>query len=128
MIATHQDSTQAPMGRRKLLGLLAGGSIAGAAMLAMPRSAAAMEAASLEPHGDGQGMEVGGSYKFPPLWGPHSYNFGAGMAKLKMASAFIKANMPLNNPGSLTEQQAWDVAAYVDGHKRPPDPRKLSEK
>jgi cytochrome c/ABC-type molybdate transport system substrate-binding protein len=76
-------------------------------------------------HGaQGQGLKVNGVYKFPPLWGPHSFNFGAGMAKLKMASAFIKANMPLNKPGSLTAQQAWDVAAYVDSHKRPPDPRK----
>ncbi len=76
-------------------------------------------------HGaQGQGLKVNGSYEFPPLWGPHSFNFGAGMAKLKMASAFIKANMPLNKPGSLTNQQAWDVAAFVDSHNRPPDPRK----
>jgi cytochrome c len=72
----------------------------------------------------GQGRKINGVYQYPPLWGAHSFNFGAGMAKLKMVSAFVKANMPLNNPGSLTNQQAWDVAAYVDSHKRPPDPQK----
>jgi cytochrome c/ABC-type molybdate transport system substrate-binding protein len=80
-------------------------------------------------HGaQGQGLKVNGKYQFPPLWGPHSYNFGAGMAKIKMAAAFIKKNMPLNKPGSLTDQQAWDVAAYVDSHTRPPDPRKIEGK
>jgi thiosulfate dehydrogenase len=45
------------------------------------------------------------------------------MAKVKMAAAFIKANMPFDKPGSLTDQQARDVAAHVDSHTRPPDPR-----
>ncbi len=54
MTTPHQDSTNVPMGRRKLLGLLAGGSIASAAMMALPRAAAAadaMDKAPLEPHG-----------------------------------------------------------------------------
>ena len=54
MTTPHQDSTNVPMGRRKLLGLLAGGSIAGAAMMALPRAAQAADAmdnAPLEPHG-----------------------------------------------------------------------------
>ena len=76
----------------------------------------------------GQGVKVNGAYQFPPLWGPHSFNSGAGMAKIKLAAAFIKANMPLTKPGSLSEQQAWDVAAYVDSHKRPPVPRKAAGK
>ena len=80
-------------------------------------------------HGaNGQGLMVNHKYKFPPLWGPESYNAGAGMAKVKLAAAFIKTNMPFNKPGSLTDQQAWDVAAYVDSHKRPPDPRKVHGK
>ncbi len=68
----------------------------------------------------GQGLLTNGRYVYPPLWGPHSYNMGAGMAKVKMAAAFIKANMPYNKPGSLTDQQAWDVAKFVDSHRRPP--------
>ena len=54
---------------------------------------------------------------FPPLWGPKSFNDGAGM-NTKMA-AFVKANMPLGRGGSLSDQQAADVAAYVLSHARP---------
>jgi thiosulfate dehydrogenase len=54
---------------------------------------------------------------FPPLWGPKSFNDGAGM-NTKMAS-FVKANMPLDKPGSLIDQQSVDVAAYVLSHPRP---------
>jgi thiosulfate dehydrogenase len=54
---------------------------------------------------------------FPPLWGPTSFNTGAGM-NTKMA-AFVRANMPLNAPGSLSDQEAADVSAYVLSHPRP---------
>ncbi len=66
-------------------------------------------------HGlDGQGTELG-----PPLWGERSYTIGAGMARLRTAAAFIKYNMPNDRPGSLTEQQAFDVAAYLNSRPRP---------
>jgi thiosulfate dehydrogenase len=76
-------------------------------------------------HGaDGQGRkDLNGRYIFPPLWGPHSYNWGAGMARVDTAAAFIRANMPLGQPNKLSEQQAWDAAAWVDSHERPKDPR-----
>ena len=75
-------------------------------------------------HGaDGQGQQVAGRDVFPPLWGPHSFNWGAGMAQLDNAAAFIKANMPLSRGGSLSDQDAWDAAMYMDGHERPQDPR-----
>lgn len=76
-------------------------------------------------HGDnGQGTPVaGGGYAFPPLWGPQAYNWGAGMHRIETAAGFIKANMPLGKPNSLTNQQAWDLAAYINSHPRPPDPR-----
>ena len=54
---------------------------------------------------------------FPPLWGPKSFNDGAGM-NTKMA-AFVKANMPLGRGGSLSDQEAVDVSAYVLSHARP---------
>lgn len=74
--------------------------------------------------GDGQGQkDVNGRYVFPPLWGPNSYNWGAGMARIDTAAAFIKHNMPLSQPGRLTDQEAWDVAAFIDSHERPKDPR-----
>lgn len=76
-------------------------------------------------HGaNGQGTEEDGRYVFPPLWGENSFNAGAGMSKVKTAAAFIRANMPLGKGNSLSEQDAWDVAQYLDSHPRPPDPRK----
>ncbi|WP_417276088.1 c-type cytochrome [Castellaniella sp.] len=76
-------------------------------------------------HGaDGQGQrDLESDVVFPPLWGPNSYNWGAGMSRIDTAASFIKANMPLGKPFSLTDQEAWDVAAYVDSHERPKDPR-----
>lgn len=76
-------------------------------------------------HGDnGEGQRApDGSYAFPPLWGDMSYNWGAGMSRLTNAAGFIKANMPFGNGMSLTDQQAWDVAAYIDSQERPRDPR-----
>ena len=45
------------------------------------------------------------------------------MHRIDTAAAFIKANMPLGQGGTLTDQQAWDVAAYINSQPRPPDPR-----
>ena len=75
-------------------------------------------------HGaDGQGQRVDGHTVFPPLWGPESFNWGAGMHQLDNAAAFIRANMPLGKGGTLSVQDAWDVALYMNGHERPQDPR-----
>jgi thiosulfate dehydrogenase len=75
-------------------------------------------------HGEGgQGMIDGDTVVNPPLWGPNSYNWGAGMAQVDKAAAFIRANMPVGEAGSLTAQQAWDIAWYIDGQVRPQDPR-----
>ncbi|MBL4710957.1 MAG: c-type cytochrome [Gammaproteobacteria bacterium] len=57
-----------------------------------------------------------GSYTFPPLAGKDSFNNGAGMSRLKKASQFIHANMPLgvnSDAPVLTTEQSYDVAAYV---------------
>ncbi|MBT9567831.1 MAG: c-type cytochrome [Thiobacillus sp.] len=79
-------------------------------------------------HGsDGQGTQVKGRYVFPPLWGKNSFNGGAGMSKDHNAAGFIKANMPLGQGGLLTDQEAWDVAKYMNSHSRPPDPRKAGK-
>ncbi|MBU6165245.1 MAG: c-type cytochrome [Alphaproteobacteria bacterium] len=75
-------------------------------------------------HGpDGQGLKDGSTVVNPPLWGPASYNWGAGMAQVDKAAAFIRANMPLGNGNSLSVQQAWDIAWFIDGQTRPQDPR-----
>ena len=75
-------------------------------------------------HGaDGQGQKAGTQPAFPPLWGSRSYNWGAGMHQLGNASGFIRHNMPLGKGGSLSEQEAWDVAVFMNSHERPQDPR-----
>lgn len=75
-------------------------------------------------HGaDGQGQKSNGSTVFPPLWGAQSFNWGAGMHEIQNAAGFIKANMPLGLGGTLSDQQAWDVALFMDSHERPQDPR-----
>jgi thiosulfate dehydrogenase len=75
-------------------------------------------------HGDdGQGRMSGGRAVFPPLWGARSFNWGAGMHQVDMAAAFIKSNMPYGAGNTLSDQEAWDVAAYVNSRPRPQDPR-----
>ncbi len=60
----------------------------------------------------------------PPVWGPLSFAIGAGMARIHTAAAFIRWNMPRDAPGTLTDQQAYDVAAFVLSHPRPDTPGK----
>jgi len=64
-----------------------------------------------------RGAGIAGAY--PPLWGPHSFNDRAGMSHLWRMAGFVRYNMPANAPGTLTDQQAYDVAAYVEAQKRP---------
>lgn len=73
-------------------------------------------------NGDGQlNMEKTG-YSYPPLWGNHSYNDGAGLYRLSNFAGFVKNNMPFgidyHNP-ALTNEEAWDVAAFVNSQPRP---------
>lgn len=75
-------------------------------------------------HGeDGQGIKMANVSALPPLWGPQSYNWGAGMHRVNTAANFIYENMPLGKSIQLSIQQAWDVAAFVNAHERPQDPR-----
>lgn len=75
-------------------------------------------------HGDnGQGTKSGGQYAFPPLWGDDSFNWGAGMHRIDTAAGFIKVNMPYGRFGTLSDQEAWDVAIYMNSQARPKDPR-----
>lgn len=76
-------------------------------------------------HGkDGQGQKLNdaGAYVYPPLWGNGSFNDGAGMHRLLTAAAFIKGNMPYGvavNQPKLTDDEAYDVAAYINSFPRP---------
>lgn len=76
-------------------------------------------------HGaDGQGqMKADGiAYQYPPLWGPHSYNAGAGLYRLSRFAGYVKANMPQGvtwETPQLTDEEAWDLAAFVNSQERP---------
>ncbi|WP_297337796.1 c-type cytochrome [Algoriphagus sp.] len=73
---------------------------------------------------DGQGLpkQDGSGYIYPPLWGEHSYNSGAGLYRLSRFAGYVRANMPLGatfeNP-LISDEEAWDVAAYVNSLDRP---------
>lgn len=77
-------------------------------------------------HGsEGQGLRVNNSveWKYPPLWGEQSYNTGAGLFRLSPFAGYVKMNMPndhatFENP-ALTDEEAWDVAAFVNSMPRP---------
>jgi len=77
-------------------------------------------------HGNnGEGMRVVGSdeWLYPPLYGPDSYNTGAGLYRLSRFAGYVKYNMP-NDLASyekpfLTDEQCWDVAAYINSMPRP---------
>jgi thiosulfate dehydrogenase len=75
--------------------------------------------------GDGLGLLATGDkakgYLFPPLWGPDSFNDGAGMHRVLTAARFIKARMPLGEP-TLTDDEAFDVAAFINSKPRPEMP------
>lgn len=71
-------------------------------------------------HGpEGQGVATN-----PALWGPKSFSIGASMAREERAASFIWRNMPLGQGGTLTEQQAFDLAAFVVRQPRPDSPGK----
>jgi len=61
-------------------------------------------------------------YTYPPLWGNHSYNDGAGLYRISNFAKYVKSNMPLGatheNP-QLSDEETWDVAAFVNAQSRP---------
>jgi thiosulfate dehydrogenase len=74
-------------------------------------------------HGqDGAGLaaapDLVHGFVFPPLWGPNSFNDGAGMHRVLTAARFIKARMPLGSP-DLNDDEALDVAAFINSKARP---------
>ena len=75
-----------------------------------------------QPSGEGQWNGDQTAYMYPPLWGPNSYNTGAGLYRLFSFARYVKYNMPFGatheNP-LLSDEEAWDVAAYVNSMPRP---------
>jgi len=76
-------------------------------------------------HGaEGEGIinAEGTAWTYPPLWGENSYNLGAGLYRLSRFAGYVKANMPLGatyNEPQLSDEEAWDVAAYVNSLPHP---------
>ena len=68
-----------------------------------------------------------GTMAAPQVWGPQSYTIGAGMARVSVAAAFIKANMPRSWGWSLSDDDAYDVAAYLNAQPRPDFPGKVHD-
>jgi thiosulfate dehydrogenase len=75
-------------------------------------------------HGaDGQGVQIGDK-KAGPLWGPDSWNDGAGAGRVYTLAGIVRYTMPYLNPGSLTDEEAQLVAAYINSKPRPKYPFK----
>jgi thiosulfate dehydrogenase len=72
--------------------------------------------------GEGQLNVKATGYIYPPLWGEHSYNDGAGLFRISSFAGYVKNNMPqgtdYHNP-KLSDEEAWDVAAFVNSQYRP---------
>lgn len=73
------------------------------------------------------GADGGGMVKVPALWGPKSYSVGASMARQERAASFVRHNMPFDKPGTLTDHEAFDVAAYITSKPRPDMPDKAHD-
>ncbi|MBC7383004.1 MAG: c-type cytochrome [Bacteroidia bacterium] len=60
-------------------------------------------------------------FTYPPLYGKSSFNDGAGLNRISNFVKYVKYNMPqgttYQNP-QLSDEDAWDVAAYVLSKKR----------
>lgn len=73
-------------------------------------------------NGEGQLNFDGNAYTYPPLWGNNSYNVGAGLFRLSRFAGYVKMNMPLGadyHAPQLSNEEAWDVAAFVNSQPRP---------
>jgi len=73
-------------------------------------------------NGEGLMNQEKDGYTYPPLWGNNSYNTGAGLYRLSNFAGFVQTNMPFNEVAHhkrLTDEEAWDIAAYVNSQPRP---------
>jgi thiosulfate dehydrogenase len=73
------------------------------------------------------GADGAGVAKVPALWGRLSFSVGASMARQERAASFIRHNMPFDKPGTLSDQEAYDVAAYITAKPRPDLPDKARD-
>lgn len=75
----------------------------------------------IEGQGEPDSNQIG--YRYPPLWGAHSFNTGAGIYRLSRLAGYVKDNMPYDEAYHykpvLSDEEAWDVAAYINTKARP---------
>lgn len=64
------------------------------------------------------GQEGEGDDENPPVWGDRSFNEGAGLANVLQLASWLKVAMPLDD-ATLTDQQALDLASFINAHERP---------
>ena len=72
--------------------------------------------------GSGQRAASGAGYQIPPLWGPDSFNDGAGMSRVLTTAAYARHNMPFGttfDAPALSDEDAYDVAGYIVSQERP---------
>jgi thiosulfate dehydrogenase len=89
-----------------------------------------------QPNGEGLLAIDNIEYTYPPLWGKHSYNHGAGLYRMSRFAGYIRYNMPQGasfQNAQLTDEEAWDIAAFVNSQPHPSkdlskDWPKISEK
>ncbi len=76
-------------------------------------------------HGnDGMGLKISekGPYIYPPLWGDHSFTTAAGLYRISNFARYTLTNMPFgatHEKPVITEEQSWDIAAFVLSQPRP---------
>jgi thiosulfate dehydrogenase len=73
-------------------------------------------------NGEGVPNAENTEYTYPPLWGAKSYNTGAGLFRLSRFAGYVRMNMPFGpsfEANQLTDEEAWDVAAFVNSQPRP---------
>jgi len=79
-------------------------------------------------NGEGVLKPDSSSFLYPPLWGSQSYQKGSSPSRVIKLAAFIKANMPDKKANwrkpALTDEQAIDVAAFINDDRIHPRPNK----
>src|SRR5205085_5135808 len=73
-------------------------------------------------NGEGLLSKDAAGFVYPPLWGTQTFNVSAGMYRISLLAGFIKNNMPFGinwKKPVLTNEEAWDVAAFINSQPRP---------
>ena len=97
-----------------------------------PQKGAAIFAAQCSschgPNGQGVWNIDSSTYVYPPLWGEYAFQKGSSPSRVIKLARFIKANMPDKKTSwqkpLLTDDEAIDVAAFINDDRIHPRPQK----